>query len=203
MSYYGKFEGELMLVPMPNGRDMKLVKPFRFIDSSGGVWDAPADTISDGASIPQIAWSLVGGPWSGKYREAAIIHDVACDQKTKPWEAVHLVFYHAMLASGVEPVQARIMYGAVYHFGPRWSATVLMPRVATNTLLGAAGVEKIGSTVLANAKIANWSDEAGRIAAKLDVKRFAAAIGAMNSSTTSDEHSLKAIRALNLKQFTN
>jgi hypothetical protein len=32
------------------------------------------------------------------------------------------MFYTGMLASGVEPMNAKIMYAAVYHFGPRWRA---------------------------------------------------------------------------------
>jgi hypothetical protein len=74
----------------------------------------------DGASIPKFAWSIIGGPFEGKYRDASVIHDVACVARSAPWEYVHLVFYYAMLASGVDKTTAKIMYAAVYHFGPRW-----------------------------------------------------------------------------------
>jgi hypothetical protein len=119
-SYWGKYEGELQLQPVPGSRGMKLLKDYTFIDSAGGRWSAPAGYVSDGASIPRIAWSIIGDPWGGDYRNAAIIHDVACDRKQRPWEAVHLTFYYAMLAAGVSNFQAKVMYTAVYHFGPRW-----------------------------------------------------------------------------------
>jgi hypothetical protein len=50
-----------------------------------------------------------------------VIHDVACVEKKRPWNMVHENFYYGMLASGVEPPRAKVMYAAVYHFGPRWS----------------------------------------------------------------------------------
>lgn len=54
------------------------------------------------------------------YRDASVIHDVACVARTRPWREVHETFYFAMRASGVGEVQAKVMYAAVYHFGPRW-----------------------------------------------------------------------------------
>lgn len=120
--YYGHFVGNLILTPIQGegGSRMRLLQPYAFIDSSGGTWYAPAGTVTDGASIPQAAKSLIGGSWDGPYRYAAVIHDVACVQKNRPWELVHLTFYHAMLASSVSPRMAKIMYGVVYHLGPRW-----------------------------------------------------------------------------------
>ncbi|GAB2181549.1 hypothetical protein DLREEDagrD3_17720 [Denitratisoma sp. agr-D3] len=123
----GKFIGRVVtewLKDDPEGRKMRLLEPFAFIDPAGVRWDAPAGWVVDGASIPQVAWSLIGGPYEGKYREASVIHDVACDEKDRPWQAVHRVFYDAMLASNVDGKKAKIMYAAVYHFGPRWPLEV-------------------------------------------------------------------------------
>ena len=103
---------------------MRLLEQFSFIDPNSTEWVAPAGSIVDGASIPQLAWSLIGGPFEGKYRNASVIHDVACGQKARPWELVHETFYFAMLASGVSIWKAKTMYAAVYHFGPRWPRTV-------------------------------------------------------------------------------
>lgn len=112
------------------GRKMKLTEPFAFIEKSGARWDAPEGSIVDGASIPKIAWSIIGGPFEGKYRNASVIHDVACDDKARPWQSVHKVFYDAMLASGVDISKAKIMYAAVYHFGPRWSVPIAKTTLA-------------------------------------------------------------------------
>lgn len=150
-NYYGRFEGRLVLVPLDGSR-MRLLEPYTFIDSSGGRWSAPAGTVSDGASIPQVAKSFVGGAWDGPYRHAAVIHDVACVQKSRPWELVHLTFYHGMLASGVTPGLAKKMYMAVYHFGPRWEplgATKHAPKggwsaaAGTTSPMGSSGCNEV------------------------------------------------------------
>ncbi|WP_457097667.1 DUF1353 domain-containing protein [Lysobacter sp. P5_B9] len=117
---FGSFAGKVVAEWLSDGRRMKLLEPFSFIDATGDRWTAPAGSIVDGASIPQFAWAIIGGPFEGKYREASVIHDVACDQKLRPWQQVHKAFYHAMLANEVNTQKAKVMYAAVYHFGPRW-----------------------------------------------------------------------------------
>lgn len=114
------FVGRVVAEWLPDGRKMRLLEDFGYYDDRGLRWDAPKGSIVDGASIPRIAWTPVGGPFEGLYRYASVIHDVACDQKDRPWQAVHEVFYSAMLAAGEDPLRAKVMYGAVYHFGPRW-----------------------------------------------------------------------------------
>jgi len=122
----GKFVGSVQTEWIPGDRKMRLLAPFSYVDPNGVTWTAPAGWVIDGASIPVFAWSVVGGPFQGRYRDASVIHDVACDQKAQPWEKVHEAFYWAMMASGVESWRAKVMYAAVYHFGPRWPHTVTL-----------------------------------------------------------------------------
>jgi hypothetical protein len=119
-SYWGRYEGVLLLQPLSGTGRMKILNEYSFVDSAGGRWVVPAGYVSDGASIPKLAWSIVGDPWGADYRNAAVIHDAACENKNRPWESVHLTFYYAMLAAGVSKYKAKVMYAAVYHFGPRW-----------------------------------------------------------------------------------
>jgi hypothetical protein len=121
---FGKFIGKVVARWDDSGREMVLTEPFAYIDPQGNRWDAPAGSVIDGASIPQFAWSIIGGPFEGKYRNASVIHDVACDQRQRPWDKVHETFYYAMRASEVEDSLASTMYAAVYYFGPRWEETV-------------------------------------------------------------------------------
>lgn len=123
-SEYGKFIGSVKAEWLQDGRKMKLLEDFSYVDQFQNRWDAPAGWIVDGASIPQFAWSIIGGPFEGKYRKASVIHDVECDRKLRSWESVHEVFYNAMRASDVSVIKAKIMYAAVYHFGPRWGYSV-------------------------------------------------------------------------------
>lgn len=120
----GHFRGRFSAVFDGDGRHVTLTEPYAYIDDRDKEWSVPSGWTVDGASIPRALWSIIGGPLDGKYRNASVIHDYYCDTKTEPWWDVHEVFYEAMLSSGVDPAKARIMYLAVYHFGPRWPSQV-------------------------------------------------------------------------------
>ena len=135
----GHYEGTVRVEWLEDGRRMKLLADFAYLDSNQVKWPAPTESVIDGASIPRVAWSIIGGPFEGKYRNASVLHDVACDQKTQPWELVHLMFYEAMLTSGTSAVLAKTMYAAVYHFGPRW------PTVVSEDVSGGVGSQVMGA----------------------------------------------------------
>lgn len=106
---------------LDDGRHMRLKRAFGYVDSAGREWPVPSETVVDGASIPKVVWSLIGGPFEGLYRNASIVHDYYCDVRSRAWQETHRVFLDGMLCSGVNTVQAKIMYYAVYRFGPRWT----------------------------------------------------------------------------------
>lgn len=99
---------------------MKLLEDFSFVDKRGVSWLAPAGSIVDGASIPRILWPVVGSPFAGRYRRASVLHDVACQERRRPWKKVHKMFYQAMRADNTPKAQAKQMYKVVRMFGPRW-----------------------------------------------------------------------------------
>lgn len=116
------YQGRVVTEWLPDGRTMRLLEDFAFVDAAGRRWLAPKGSPIDGASIPRALW-WSGGPYEGTYREASVVHDVYCAEnpKTATWQAVHRMFYDAMLTSGVEKARALVMYGAVYRHGPRWA----------------------------------------------------------------------------------
>jgi hypothetical protein len=116
----GHFDGILVLKPEPDGRNMSVVDKFSYTDWEGHTLTAQPGFVSDGATIPRVAWSLVGGPWEGKYRQAAVIHDVGCVSHEFSWKITHRLFYEAMLDSEVARPLALTMYYAVLAGGPRW-----------------------------------------------------------------------------------
>ena len=103
-----------------DGRKARLLADVTYIDPNGFVWLAPKGWVVDGASIPQAFWTVIGGPWEGKYRFASVLHDVACDQKKRGWHEAATMFYQAMRCGGVKETRAKVMYYAVYKFGPHW-----------------------------------------------------------------------------------
>jgi Protein of unknown function (DUF1353) len=131
----GHFVGMLQLEPGEDGRHMTLLANYEYVDGNGKRWPVPKGEQTDGASIPQAFWSIAGGPFEGKYRNAAVIHDWYCDTRTEPWHDVDRMLYEAMLTSGVSEQQAKIMYLAVVYGGPRWDAqTINNNRLAAGQL---------------------------------------------------------------------
>jgi hypothetical protein len=116
---------------LADGRNVRLISDLTFVDEADLEWPVPKGAEVDGASIPKPFWSIIGGPYEGKYRDASIIHDFYCDRRTRKWEATHRVFYEAMIVSGVETSKAKLMFFAVWWMGPRWEE-----RVSINNRLG-------------------------------------------------------------------
>ena len=121
----GKYLDDLVLKDVGDGRQFEVVSQYRYVDPTDTVWTVPQGTVVNGASIPRYLWSLVGGPWEGKYRNASVIHDYFFDRKQYESDSVHRVFYDAMIASEVPELKAKIMYFAVLRFNPRWKALEL------------------------------------------------------------------------------
>lgn len=107
---------------LDDGRHMQLGRPFGYVEEAGREWPVPAEAVVDGASIPRVFWSLIGGPLEGLYRDASIVHDHYCREQSRPWRETHRMFLAALLCSGVVAVKAKVLYYAVYRFGPRWTS---------------------------------------------------------------------------------
>lgn len=117
----GGFHGDVVARWLDDRR-MELTEPFCYQEpGSGRMWNAPRGAVVNGASIPRALWTMVGSPFTGEYRRASVVHDVGCQERTSTWQEVHRMFYSACLCGGVGKLKAKIMFAAVYHFGPRWS----------------------------------------------------------------------------------
>ncbi|MBC6992242.1 DUF1353 domain-containing protein [Hymenobacter sp. BT491] len=141
----------------PADRDMTLVRDFWFTDPAGTTWWAPAGSVVNGASIPAPLWSTVGSPYTGPYRRASIVHDVACDHaRTAPdtraaRAAADHMFYQACLAGGCSPAQAELLYagvrlGAVLDGLPFWNQPLRVALLATDRTLPDVPEESVRTT---------------------------------------------------------
>src|SRR5216110_1466803 len=124
---FGRFQGRVETEWLDDGRRMRLLQDFRFLEPDSTEWIAPRDSSIDGASIPQVFWSFIGGPFEGRYRNASVVHDVACVVKNRPWRQVHRMFYLATRTGGVGALNAKVMFGAVFLFGPQWPTPAQAP----------------------------------------------------------------------------
>jgi Protein of unknown function (DUF1353) len=119
-SSFGHFIGKFVAAfDDSDGRKVTLQEPYAFVDPEGKEWDVPTGYKTDGASVPAALWAFYP-PFTGNYRQAAVIHDYYCDNEERSWQDTHKVFYYAMRAANVDEQTAKIMYTAVYLFGPRW-----------------------------------------------------------------------------------
>jgi len=111
---------------------MKVLREFFFSDPSSKKWSAPAGSVVDGASIPRALWTIIGSPYTGDYRRASVVHDVACleagnDKKKR--RAADRMFFHACRAGGCSIWQSMILYlgvriGAAAANVPSWHAAI-------------------------------------------------------------------------------
>jgi Protein of unknown function (DUF1353) len=114
---HGEFSGEPEAVWLTEDgtedRQMKILQDFHFADPSSKKWRAPAGSVVDGASIPRALWTIVGSPYTGDYRRASVVHDVACDEAggdKKKRRAADRMFFHACRAGGCSIWQAILLY---------------------------------------------------------------------------------------------
>ncbi len=108
--------------------------PIRYVPAATGqMWRTTAyDETSrplgttDGASIPEAVWGLIGGPYAAEFIRPAILHDNYTwpENRIRPWRDTHRAFLYALLDEGVEPTKAYVMYYAVYAFGGHWGELV-------------------------------------------------------------------------------
>ncbi|MFW6171214.1 MAG: DUF1353 domain-containing protein [Planctomycetota bacterium] len=101
-----------------------------FTDSSGRKWTAPRGTLTDGASVPRYALAVSDGRFDEKFLKAAVVHDAYCQDinedrcskqyRTTSWREVHRMFYNGCLVGHTPELRAKIMFAAVWLFGPRW-----------------------------------------------------------------------------------
>src|SRR6266480_4057186 len=119
-SKWGYYSGSPVTRWEPDGRTMTLLSELRYTDPQGFTWIAPSGSQVDGASIPRSLWSIMGGPFEGKYRNASVLHDVAYEQHKRPWQDCDRMFYNAMRCSGVGAVEAKTMDYSLYRFGRHW-----------------------------------------------------------------------------------
>lgn len=93
-------------------RQMAVLEEFVYWDRDGTAWSAPPGVEVNGASIPRPLWAIVGSPFTGDYRRASIVHDVACASDPPPpaRKAADRMYYFACLRGGCSKWEATRHY---------------------------------------------------------------------------------------------
>lgn len=94
-------------------RDMRLLEAFWYTDPDGRRWEAPKGVVTNGATIPRTLWSSVGSPFTGRYRRAAIVHDIALRKPGMVRDEADSMFFLACKAGGCDPLECKLLYAGV------------------------------------------------------------------------------------------
>jgi hypothetical protein len=107
------FSGPVKTVWLDDGLHMQVIEAVSYVDPAGRVWRVPAGFVTDGASIPDELWSLVGSPFTGKYRVAAVFHDAAYATLGVAKDDADRMLRDAALELGCEHWRAEAIYEGV------------------------------------------------------------------------------------------
>jgi hypothetical protein len=112
------FTTPLVVTPLDNGRDWKLVDAFEYhVGSlgSGEVIRVPAGFVTDFASVPRVFWRLIP-PW-GRYGKATVIHDYCYRCRPCSRRRADRILLEAMRVLSVAWWKRTAIYLAVRAFG--------------------------------------------------------------------------------------
>jgi len=113
-----QFTTPLDVRPLSDGKRWVLLANFSYdvgYLGSGDTICVPAGFITDFASIPKLAWSIIGGPW-GKYGKATVIHDYLFETQQRSWRETNQIFLEGMRVLGVPWWKRTTMYSMVVAF---------------------------------------------------------------------------------------
>ena len=127
---------------LPDGVRMIVLTSMTYTDPSGRKWEVPAGFVTDGASIPREFWSLIGSPYTGEYRVAAVFHDAAYATLGVTREDADGMLRHACLELGCSVWLADTIYagvragGELSYVGDQRNVSVVVtsPAVAADSL---------------------------------------------------------------------
>lgn len=156
---FGHFEGKLELVKngcettnpdKPKPGPWRLLYNFGYVDRWDVPWQADAGDCTDGASIPAWAQPLVGGPMTTEYRQAAVLHDHYSKsvRYVRSWLQTQRMFHEVLLASGVAPDRAALLYAGVLIGSGKWIHRMEGKPCETGAGSTTACINSVGNTSL-------------------------------------------------------
>ena len=111
----GSFIGDLVVTPIGDTINWKLVKPLTYQSSSGDLYKIPKGFTTDFASTPKWMWCIIH-PY-GRYGKATVLHDYLYQTAVLPRDKADLLFKEAMESLSVAPWKIQLLYLGVRLFG--------------------------------------------------------------------------------------
>lgn len=113
-----RIDGQMILVPLPNGREWVVVNPLSFDLGNGYSITVPARFVTDLVSRPWISALLVER-W-GKHGPWAILHDYCYFFRVRSRAESDRIYLDGMAASGVSLAKRRTIWAAL-RLGGWWA----------------------------------------------------------------------------------
>ena len=119
-------QGRIVAEFQNDGVNVILQETAYYIDHGGKAWPAFKGLLSDGLSIPKVAWSTVTAPFNGYARLMAFFHDQAYRMPSVDKDAADAMLLEGILELGshltgddwaLYQVEARAIYEAVSLWG--------------------------------------------------------------------------------------
>lgn len=118
----GAFEGKVVVEWVDEGfvPSMRLMQDFAFRQAQGKRWVATQGQVLEGKAMPPLFRDLVGKPFDGGFRKAAVVYDAAAQKMTEHWQQSQRMFFEASVVEGVPESDAKVMYLVLAAQGTRW-----------------------------------------------------------------------------------
>lgn len=118
------FEGEAIDRRYPGDRFLRIIQEsyalhWELENGVRGSLVVPVRFVTDLASVPRLAWSIVP-PWDNYIKDAAIAHDRAYETREINRSFADAILYHGMRARGASELHAWAVWSAV-RLGGAWS----------------------------------------------------------------------------------
>jgi len=110
------FVGEIILKKI-DYKSYEVCEELWYITKVGVRIIVPKGFLTDGASIPRLAWRIIGSPFTGKYTGGSLVHDWLYHTQTCTRSYADSIFKEAMEVSGVSWLKRNSMWLAVRTFG--------------------------------------------------------------------------------------
>ncbi len=116
----GRFVGGAVIECGEDEEALRLSEDLAFRDASGRLWSAPCGSVFRGEALPSSVWKILGHPFVGAHRDAAIIHEHYCRMRAGLPGEVHQMFYEGCRSRGVPEPIARLARWELEQHGPSW-----------------------------------------------------------------------------------
>ncbi|MFN0039055.1 MAG: DUF1353 domain-containing protein, partial [Burkholderiales bacterium] len=118
----GQFEGRAVVEPVEDAfvPTMRSLEDFGFRQAQGKLWKVERGQVFNGGGVPPLIRDNIGPIYESELRKSIFVYESATKNMTEDWVEAQRMFYEAIMAEGISPNEAKVMYLLVAIQGSRW-----------------------------------------------------------------------------------